>query len=67
MILSEMLRRDPQYSPDILLYTYGAPRASDSTFINSVQPLVHHRIVNLDELLRQTQADAYRKRSGTNS
>lgn len=49
LILSEMLRRDPQYSPDILLYTYGAPRASDSTFINSVQPLVHHRIVNQDD------------------
>lgn len=49
LILSEMLRRDPQYSPDIVLYTYGAPRAGDTTFIKSAQPLIHHRIVNQND------------------
>jgi hypothetical protein len=46
LILSEMLRRDKQYTQDIVLYTYGAPRAADSTFIENAEPLVHHRIVN---------------------
>lgn len=45
LLLAEMLRRDPQYAPDIVLYTYGAPRAGDATFIESAQPLNHHRIV----------------------
>jgi pimeloyl-ACP methyl ester carboxylesterase len=45
LILAEMLRRDTQYSPDIVLYTYGAPRAADSTFIEAAKPLNHHRIV----------------------
>ncbi|PKA70339.1 lipase (class 3) [Pseudomonas baetica] len=49
LILSEMLRRDPQYLPQIVLYTYGAPRAGDATFINSAQPLIHHRIVNQND------------------
>ncbi|HJR30009.1 MAG TPA: lipase family protein [Pseudomonas sp.] len=46
LILSEMLRRNKRYQPDIVLYTYGAPRAGDATFIESAQPLNHHRIVN---------------------
>ncbi|MFJ7313348.1 lipase family protein [Pseudomonas sp. NPDC098747] len=49
LILSEMLRRDPQYLPQIVLYTYGAPRTGDTTFINSAQPLIHHRIVNQND------------------
>lgn len=45
LILSEMLRRMPERY-DILLYTYGAPRAGDSTFVEAAKPLVHHRMVN---------------------
>ena len=46
LLLAEMLRRDKQYAPDIVLYTYGAPRAGDTTFVESAKPLTHHRIVN---------------------
>ncbi|VEF13697.1 lipase family protein [Pseudomonas fluorescens] len=49
LILSEMLRRDPQYLPEIVLYTYGAPRAGDTIFIESAKALVHHRIVNQND------------------
>lgn len=49
LILSEMLRRNQRYQPDIVLYTYGAPRAGDTTFIESAQPLIHHRIVNQND------------------
>ena len=49
LILSEMLRRDPQYLPQIVLYTYGAPRAGDTSFIKSALPLIHHRIVNQND------------------
>jgi hypothetical protein len=49
LILSEMLRRDKRFDPDIVLYTYGAPRAGDTTFINSAQPLIHHRVVNQND------------------
>jgi len=45
LILSEMLRRNKRYQPDIALYTYGAPRAADSIFIEAAKPLKHHRIV----------------------
>ncbi|MBK5302627.1 MULTISPECIES: lipase family protein [Gammaproteobacteria] len=45
LILAEMLRRNKRYQPDIVLYTYGAPRAADSTFIEAAKPLNHHRIV----------------------
>ncbi|MEJ5057015.1 MULTISPECIES: lipase family protein [unclassified Pseudomonas] len=45
LLLAEALRRDNQkYS--ILLYTYGAPRAGDSTFVEGAADLVHHRMVN---------------------
>lgn len=46
LLLAEMLRRDNQFAPDIVLYTYGAPRAGDTTFVASAEPLTHHRIVN---------------------
>ncbi|MHC8405048.1 lipase family protein [Pseudomonas sp. TMB3-21] len=46
LLLSEMLRRNTRFAPDIVLYTYGAPRASDTTFIESAELLIHHRIVN---------------------
>ena len=45
LILSEMLRRKPERY-DILLYTYGSPRAGDAAFANAAESLVHHRMVN---------------------
>lgn len=45
LLLAEMLRRNKRYQPEIVLYTYGAPRAADSTFIEAAEPLKHHRIV----------------------
>lgn len=45
LIVSEMLRqRSENY--DIVLYTYGAPRAGDKAFVEGAKPLMHHRIVN---------------------
>ncbi|PHN24750.1 lipase family protein [Pseudomonas sp. ICMP 460] len=49
LIVSEMLRRDKRYAADIVLYTYGAPRAGDSTFVEAAKPLTHHRIVNQND------------------
>ncbi|APC16856.1 lipase [Pseudomonas frederiksbergensis] len=46
LILAEMLRRDKRFDLNIVLYTYGAPRAGDTTFIKNAHPLNHHRIVN---------------------
>ncbi|APC19570.1 lipase (plasmid) [Pseudomonas frederiksbergensis] len=46
LIVSEMLRRDKRYAADIVLYTYGAPRAGDKVFVEGAKPLMHHRIVN---------------------
>ncbi|VVP53136.1 lipase family protein [Pseudomonas fluorescens] len=46
LILSEMLRRDEEFSPDILLYTYGSPRAGDESFVKGASALKHHRTVN---------------------
>ena len=45
LLLSEMLRRRPE-GYTIQLYTYGAPRAADATFIKNAEPLVHYRMVN---------------------
>ncbi|MCY1428624.1 Lipase (class 3) [compost metagenome] len=46
LLLSEMLRRREGYTYDIQLYTYGAPRAADATFVKNAEALVHHRMVN---------------------
>lgn len=46
LLLAEMLRHNKRYAPDIVLYTYGAPRAGDTTFLEGAKPLIHHRIVN---------------------
>ncbi len=46
LILSEMLRRRLGFDYNILLYTYGAPRAGDATFVQAAESLVHHRMVN---------------------
>lgn len=44
LLLAEMLRRRQPYN--IQLYTYGAPRAGDTTFMQSAAELIHHRTVN---------------------
>jgi len=44
LLLAEWLRRE--WSSDIQLYTFGAPRAADAAFVKAAQSLTHHRIVN---------------------
>ncbi|WP_324727936.1 lipase family protein [Pseudomonas chlororaphis] len=46
LLLSEMLRRRDGFTYDIVLYTYGAPRAADATFIKGAADLAHYRMVN---------------------
>jgi hypothetical protein len=46
LLLAEGLRRVPGSQYNILLYTYGAPRAADSEFADGASSLIHHRIVN---------------------
>ena len=46
LLLSEMLRRQKEFQVDIVLYTYGAPRAADATFVKGAGDLVHYRMVN---------------------
>ncbi|MGY1952645.1 lipase family protein [Pseudomonas pergaminensis] len=46
LLLAEALRRIPDHNYNILLYTYGAPRAADAEFTLGASTLVHHRIVN---------------------
>ncbi|MBN2977039.1 lipase [Pseudomonas fluorescens] len=46
LLLAEGLRRVSDSDYNILLYTYGAPRAADSEFTAGASTLVHHRIVN---------------------
>ncbi|MBF6029418.1 lipase family protein [Pseudomonas sp. P115] len=46
LLLAEGLRRTSDTTYNILLYTYGAPRAADSEFTAGAANLVHHRIVN---------------------
>ncbi|TCD23127.1 lipase family protein [Pseudomonas sp. IC_126] len=47
LLLAEWLRQE--WSGNIQLYTYGAPRAGDRTFVQAAQSLTHHRIVNHDD------------------
>jgi len=44
LLLAEWLRRE--WSSDIQLYTFGAPRAADAAFVKAAQSLTHHRVVN---------------------
>ncbi|WDG78153.1 lipase family protein [Pseudomonas chlororaphis] len=46
LLLSELLRRQKKYRADIVLYTYGSPRAADATFVKGAADLVHYRMVN---------------------
>lgn len=45
LLLAEWLRKLPS-APHVVLYTFGAPRAGSSTFVESARELVHHRLVN---------------------
>ncbi|MFL1551647.1 lipase family protein, partial [Pseudomonas sp. D47] len=45
LLLAEWLRRLPN-KPDVVLYTFGAPRAGNRSFTNEAKELAHHRIVN---------------------
>src|SRR5690606_6087906 len=45
LLLAEWIRRNEQKF-DVLLYTYGAPRAADRAFVEGASALVHHRLVN---------------------
>ncbi|UQS16440.1 lipase family protein [Pseudomonas sp. HS6] len=44
LLLAEWLYRE--ITSDVILYTYGSPRAGDKEFVESAKGLVHHRIVN---------------------
>lgn len=44
-LLAEALRRDAR-KYDVLLYTYGSPRAGDAEFVDGAKDLAHHRMVN---------------------
>ncbi|SEN41988.1 Lipase (class 3) [Pseudomonas sp. ok272] len=46
LLLSEMLRRRAGFNYDIVLYTYGSPRAGDAEFVKGAAALVHYRMVN---------------------
>jgi len=46
LLLAEGLRRVKDAHYNVLLYTYGAPRAADAEFTGGAAALVHHRIVN---------------------
>lgn len=47
LLLSDWLHR--QITSDIILYTFGSPRAGDKEFVESASGLVHHRIVNQND------------------
>lgn len=47
-LLAEALRRDTK-GYDVLLYTYGSPRAGDADFVNGAADLAHHRMVNSND------------------
>lgn len=44
LLLAEWIRRD--YDENVILYTYGSPRAGDAEFVESAKALTHHRMVN---------------------
>ena len=44
LLVAEWIRRN--YDPDVILYTFGSPRAGDAEFVEGAKSLVHHRIVN---------------------
>ncbi len=51
LLLAEALRCDETQKYDVLLYTYGAPRAGDATFVAAAEALTHHRMVNNNDMV----------------
>ena len=51
LLLAEALRNSPDNDYDVLLYTYGSPRAGDAAFVLAAKPLAHHRMVNNDDMV----------------
>lgn len=45
LLTAEWIRRLPE-SPNVILYTFGAPRTVDATFVRDAKDLTHHRLVN---------------------
>ncbi len=45
LLAAEWIRRFPE-KPEVILYTFGAPRAADATFVREAKGLTHHRMVN---------------------
>lgn len=56
LLLAEALRREEKQNYDVLLYTYGSPRVGDATFVAAAAPLVHHRIVNNNDMIPSVPA-----------
>ena len=56
LLLAEALRCDKAQKYDILLYTYGSPRAGDATFVAAAEPLAHHRTVNNNDMIPSVPA-----------
>ncbi len=54
-LLAEALRRSEK-KYDILLYTYGSPRAGDATFVAGAEALAHHRMVNDNDFVPSVPA-----------
>lgn len=50
LLVAEWLRNTPA-APKVLLYTFGAPRAVDRTFVQSAEGLTHHRLINHNDLV----------------
>ncbi len=50
LLTAEWLRRMPS-SPQVILYTFGSPRAGDRAFVQSASALTHHRLVNRNDLI----------------
>ncbi|KFE48768.1 hypothetical protein IV02_21230 [Pseudomonas syringae] len=45
LLVAEWIRRFPE-KPEVVLYTFGAPRTGDATFVREAKDLTHHRMVN---------------------
>ncbi|WP_256674585.1 lipase family protein [Pseudomonas sp. LD120] len=56
LLLAEALRRDADNDYNVLLYTYGAPRAGDADFVAAASALPHHRMVNNNDVVPSVPA-----------
>ncbi|WP_130926206.1 lipase family protein, partial [Pseudomonas extremaustralis] len=56
LLLAEALRNATDNNYDVLLYTYGAPRTGDATFVAAAEPLAHHRAVNNNDMIPSVPA-----------